>query len=65
MPVPRDQFSCRSAVAFRIMQLPDAIGVTNLDRTENPKDEGLHNYEPGASDAECKVHSDILANVGV
>jgi hypothetical protein len=47
------------------MPLSEAIGVTNLDRTENPKDEGLDHYESGSSDAECKVYSNILANIGV
>jgi hypothetical protein len=57
MPVPRDQFSCRSVVAF--------ARVTYLDRTKNPEDQGLHNDESSSSDAECKVHSDVLANIRV
>ncbi len=38
---------------------------THLDRTEDPKDQGLDNDERRGPDAECKVDPNVLADIRV
>jgi hypothetical protein len=41
------------------------LDCTNLDGTEDPKDQGLDDDERRGADAECKVDPNILADIRV
>lgn len=41
------------------------VNVTYLDRTKDPKDQSLDNNQTGATYAESKVHTDILADIRI
>jgi hypothetical protein len=49
----------------RMYDMDMHVNITYLDRTENPKDQSLYNYQTGAADAKSKVHTDILADVRI